>query len=198
MVISLSHLTIILIITIILHLIYLFIKYVFYIYILYTYIVTCNRLKSLTIKRKSKNRGKPGPFMNRIWTVNPKFMDEKLLCRICSKERLEVVFVPCGHLLVCIECSVCVTSCPVCRNPYKFAVRLFIFYAFNTDVNDESAVFFPSSESVLLCKLCNESEMEVALLPCKHVYCCFACAVNLKDCLLCGIKTIAYIRLYLS
>lgn len=36
-------------------------------------------------------------------------------CRICMENTCVVVFVPCGHVCSCTECSDRVDSCPVCR-----------------------------------------------------------------------------------
>ena len=41
---------------------------------------------------------------------------EQKLCVICLDKERVMVLTPCFHLCVCIECSVPLTSCPLCRN----------------------------------------------------------------------------------
>ena len=42
---------------------------------------------------------------------------EKLLdeCMVCSDQRREVLFTPCGHVTVCEQCSVRVKKCLLCK-----------------------------------------------------------------------------------
>ena len=41
---------------------------------------------------------------------------EQKLCVICLDKERDMVLTPCFHLCVCTECSVPLTSCPLCRN----------------------------------------------------------------------------------
>ncbi|KAH9487776.1 hypothetical protein Btru_068733 [Bulinus truncatus] len=52
-------------------------------------------------------------------------MREQTLCKICMDSEVEVVFLPCGHLVSCKDCSVALSDCPVCRKPLKGMVRAF-------------------------------------------------------------------------
>ena len=36
-------------------------------------------------------------------------------CKLCTLEEAIIVFVPCGHLLVCKYCAASLTDCPICR-----------------------------------------------------------------------------------
>ncbi|RZC35564.1 BIR and/or zf-C3HC4 3 domain containing protein [Asbolus verrucosus] len=51
--------------------------------------------------------------------------DLSKMCKICFINEIEVVFIPCGHLLACIECSLSLKTCPVCRQRFDGAMRVF-------------------------------------------------------------------------
>ena len=48
------------------------------------------------------------------------------LCKICMDNELEVTFVPCGHLMSCVDCSPVLKNCPICRKPIKGCVRTYL------------------------------------------------------------------------
>ncbi|XP_061349269.1 E3 ubiquitin-protein ligase SP1 isoform X1 [Gastrolobium bilobum] len=52
-----------------------------------------------------------------------RFMPE--LCVICLVQEYNTVFVPCGHMCCCTECSSHVTSCPLCRRQIEKVVKTF-------------------------------------------------------------------------
>ncbi|PVD28678.1 hypothetical protein C0Q70_11272 [Pomacea canaliculata] len=47
------------------------------------------------------------------------------ICKICLDRDVCIVFLPCGHLVCCAECSPALTTCPVCRQRIKGRVRAF-------------------------------------------------------------------------
>lgn len=47
-------------------------------------------------------------------------------CKICMVSEVEVVFVPCGHLLSCVMCGTALMNCPLCRTAIKGRVRTFL------------------------------------------------------------------------
>ncbi|CAH1181770.1 unnamed protein product [Phyllotreta striolata] len=51
---------------------------------------------------------------------------EKTLCKICFKNELGVVFLPCGHIVACVDCAAALKTCAVCRQPVEAAVRAFL------------------------------------------------------------------------
>ncbi|CAH1961034.1 unnamed protein product [Acanthoscelides obtectus] len=51
---------------------------------------------------------------------------EKTLCKICFKNELGVVFLPCGHIIACVDCAAALKSCAVCRKPLEATVRAFL------------------------------------------------------------------------
>ncbi|KAH9487784.1 hypothetical protein Btru_068745 [Bulinus truncatus] len=51
---------------------------------------------------------------------------QQTLCKVCMDHEVEMVFLPCGHLVCCSECAGAMKDCPVCRNHVKGMVRTFI------------------------------------------------------------------------
>ncbi|KAG8230533.1 hypothetical protein J437_LFUL011535 [Ladona fulva] len=50
---------------------------------------------------------------------------ESLMCIVCLQREFKVVFVPCGHLITCSDCSAQVNQCPLCRQ--SISSRLDVF-----------------------------------------------------------------------
>ncbi|KAH9510061.1 hypothetical protein Btru_043406 [Bulinus truncatus] len=51
---------------------------------------------------------------------------QQTVCKICMDKEVEIVFLPCGHLVSCAECASAMKDCPVCRKHIKGSVRAFI------------------------------------------------------------------------
>ncbi|XP_068596442.1 E3 ubiquitin-protein ligase XIAP [Brachionichthys hirsutus] len=47
-------------------------------------------------------------------------------CKICMDKDICIVFVPCGHLVSCGECSVSLTKCPICCRAIAQKIKTFI------------------------------------------------------------------------
>lgn len=47
------------------------------------------------------------------------------ICVICLEQEYNAVFVPCGHMCCCMNCSSHLTNCPLCRRRIDQAVRTF-------------------------------------------------------------------------
>ncbi|XP_059225226.1 death-associated inhibitor of apoptosis 2 isoform X2 [Stomoxys calcitrans] len=56
---------------------------------------------------------------------NRKLKDARL-CKICLDEEVAVVYLPCGHLVTCVQCAPGVVQCPMCRTTIKGFVRTFL------------------------------------------------------------------------
>ncbi|XP_023930660.1 baculoviral IAP repeat-containing protein 7-B-like [Lingula anatina] len=50
-------------------------------------------------------------------------LKEELTCKICMVEEVGVVFLPCGHLVACVQCAPALRNCPICRVVIKGVVR---------------------------------------------------------------------------
>ncbi|XP_075226321.1 death-associated inhibitor of apoptosis 2-like [Lycorma delicatula] len=42
-------------------------------------------------------------------------LKEARLCKICMDREIEIVFLPCGHLVTCVQCAHSLSDCPLCR-----------------------------------------------------------------------------------
>ncbi|CAL1528937.1 unnamed protein product [Lymnaea stagnalis] len=51
---------------------------------------------------------------------------QQTLCKICLDKEVQIVFLPCGHLVTCVECSLPLKDCPICRRLIKGTVRAFM------------------------------------------------------------------------
>jgi len=54
-------------------------------------------------------------------------MEEERTCLVCQDNRVNVAFIPCGHLCCCLACSLqsALTSCPVCRMKIQKRQKIF-------------------------------------------------------------------------
>jgi hypothetical protein len=41
------------------------------------------------------------------------------LCKICFDAELEIIFIDCRHLVCCIDCSLMLKECPICKKALK-------------------------------------------------------------------------------
>lgn len=53
-------------------------------------------------------------------------VEDHKLCKICYKNELGVVFLPCGHIVACVDCATALKNCAVCRKPLEATVRAFL------------------------------------------------------------------------
>ena len=51
-------------------------------------------------------------------------VDSKL-CKVCMDEDACIVFIPCGHLMSCVNCSPSLKNCAICRKPVKSSIRTY-------------------------------------------------------------------------
>ncbi|XP_038843384.1 putative inhibitor of apoptosis [Salvelinus namaycush] len=53
-------------------------------------------------------------------------LQEERTCKVCMDKEVNMVFIPCGHLVVCKECAPSLRKCPICRGLVKGTVRTFL------------------------------------------------------------------------
>ena len=53
-------------------------------------------------------------------------MKDQKECKICAEREVQVVFIPCGHLVACEICSHKLKECPICRQKIKTHVRTYM------------------------------------------------------------------------
>lgn len=41
-------------------------------------------------------------------------LEEEKICKVCMDKAVSVVFIPCGHLVVCLDCAEVLDKCPIC------------------------------------------------------------------------------------
>ncbi|XP_021938290.1 baculoviral IAP repeat-containing protein 7-like isoform X2 [Zootermopsis nevadensis] len=70
---------------------------------------------------KAKDDGVPPSLEEEV-----RRLKEARLCKICMDEEVGVVFLPCGHLVTCVNCAPSLHDCPVCRQLIKATVRTFL------------------------------------------------------------------------
>lgn len=47
-------------------------------------------------------------------------------CAICFERQKVIMFMPCSHLAACVECSVALVTCPICRKKVEATIRTYI------------------------------------------------------------------------
>nr|XP_019568243.1 PREDICTED: baculoviral IAP repeat-containing protein 3 [Rhinolophus sinicus]XP_019568244.1 PREDICTED: baculoviral IAP repeat-containing protein 3 [Rhinolophus sinicus] len=53
-------------------------------------------------------------------------LQEERTCKVCMDKEVSIVFIPCGHLIVCKDCAPSLRKCPICRGTIKGTVRTFL------------------------------------------------------------------------
>lgn len=133
---------------------------------------------------------------------DPSTMPDSMLCKICYKEEMKVAFIPCGHVIACIQCAMTLDQCAVCRQKFSMAMRVYVHI---DEEKDEDLDHLPCSSSQcsdepldpMLCKVCHKEEMEAAFIPCRHVYSCVKCASEMHECPVCSESFCATMQVYL-
>jgi len=91
--------------------------------------------------------------------------EDKLLdeCLVCSDQRRNVLFAPCGHITVCSGCSPRVKKCLLCK-----------------EYVDDRTVLGD-------CLVCTDNAATILFKPCLHMVTCDTCANVMKKCVECRI-----------
>ncbi|XP_022161673.1 baculoviral IAP repeat-containing protein 7-B-like isoform X2 [Myzus persicae] len=133
---------------------------------------------------------------------DPNTMPDSMLCKICYKEEMKVAFIPCGHVIACIQCALTLEQCAVCRQPFSMVMRVHLSMD-EENVKDLEQLPCSSSQcsdgqlDLMLCKVCHKEEMAAAFIPCRHVYACVKCAADMHECPVCTEGFCATIQVYL-
>ncbi|XP_060587497.1 baculoviral IAP repeat-containing protein 7-A-like [Ruditapes philippinarum] len=53
-------------------------------------------------------------------------LKEQYTCKICLDRRVDVIFLPCGHMVSCPQCAPALTKCPVCRRTINGQLKAFM------------------------------------------------------------------------
>lgn len=129
------------------------------------------------------------------------FYPDSMLCKICLKEKLEVVFLHCHHLISCVQCATTQTTCGLCRKEISISLRVFLHPELKDVVKDNRTgdlVLAPHEiDDATRCKTCRQKEISVLHLPCRHVWSCYECATNMTHCPKCNANIFALLQIYL-
>lgn len=66
----------------------------------------------------------PEEKLARLILENEKLKSDKL-CVICLENEKNILFQPCCHLSTCPSCSVYFNTCPICRVPVYYKLKIF-------------------------------------------------------------------------
>ncbi|XP_046450026.1 baculoviral IAP repeat-containing protein 7-B-like isoform X2 [Daphnia pulex] len=53
-------------------------------------------------------------------------LKEARLCKVCLDEEVSIAYIPCGHIVTCVQCAAALEHCPLCRKNIKGTVRIFL------------------------------------------------------------------------
>ncbi|WAR07716.1 BIR7A-like protein [Mya arenaria] len=53
-------------------------------------------------------------------------LKQQMMCKVCMDKDACVVFLPCGHLVACVECASVLRKCAICRKVIKGTVRAYM------------------------------------------------------------------------
>ncbi|XP_025203222.1 baculoviral IAP repeat-containing protein 7-B-like [Melanaphis sacchari] len=139
---------------------------------------------------------------NLFQKLNHNSVPDCMMCKICCKEEIEVAIVPCGHAIACIECTLALEQCAICRISFTKLMRIYLWKDKKQKLNKFlqlipfSFKIFSNTLNSMLCKVCNKEEIATVFLPCRHVYTCVKCAEEADTCLVCGENVFSFIQLY--
>jgi hypothetical protein len=52
--------------------------------------------------------------------------EERILCKICLTNEMNTMFIPCSHIVACIDCVSSVDKCPICRASYTKVAKVYL------------------------------------------------------------------------
>ncbi|XP_050091265.1 E3 ubiquitin-protein ligase mind-bomb [Anopheles aquasalis] len=82
-------------------------------------------------------------------------------CLLCSDQKRDTVFKPCGHVVCCENCGPRIKKCLICREAVS------------------------SREKIDECLVCSDRKASVFFKPCGHMVACEYCAPIMKKCVQC-------------
>ncbi|AJD80729.1 inhibitor of apoptosis 3 [Pseudoplusia includens SNPV IE] len=44
-------------------------------------------------------------------------------CKICFSKEIDACYIPCGHVVACMNCAWSVSDCPICRKPFTNVIK---------------------------------------------------------------------------
>lgn len=120
-------------------------------------------------------------------------------CKICYREKIDVLFIPCGHLFACIQCAVTLHECAICREPFSLTTYAFrvTMEEMKYDEDDQSTTANSRNDnSIALCRVCKIHSIGAAFVPCLHVHSCYLCAITAEICPVCSLAFSGLIQVF--
>ena len=81
--------------------------------------------KCSTINSELNESVKETKFENANRVVGEISEGKDFRCVICLQKDKNVIFLPCAHLASCVECSLALKNCPLCRKNVEASIRTF-------------------------------------------------------------------------
>ena len=97
-------------------------------------------------------------------------------CKLCVKNLINVVILPCSHMLSCSECFSKISNCPTCREE--------IVSYIHCDDLTKRTICRPKKKikvDELICKICKNYHVNKIALPCTHMSICSHCVKEEKN-----------------
>lgn len=85
-------------------------------------------------------------------------------CLLCSDQKRDTVFKPCGHVVCCDNCGPRIKKCLICREAVS------------------------EREKIGECLVCSDRKASVFFKPCGHMVACDNCAQIMKKCVQCRVQ----------
>ena len=68
----------------------------------------------------------PGQELEEKLRTENEVMKKQMHCKVCFSAEVGVVFLPCGHLVVCTSCAPSLQSCVICRRKITETIKIFM------------------------------------------------------------------------
>jgi len=86
----------------------------------------CEEVSSDADDDEDENAESPSPSRSSLTaTEEVRRLEKEKRCKLCNERDVEVVFLPCGHLVSCVRCSQNTSQCPVCKVLISQKVRTY-------------------------------------------------------------------------
>ena len=85
-----------------------------------------NEILKEKLKQNEKSMKETMILNEKLKETERSVVAELRLCKICMENEMEITFLPCGHLMSCVNCAPVLKNCPICRRPIKGSVRTYL------------------------------------------------------------------------
>lgn len=80
-------------------------------------------MEQASTSEAKQNENVPSPQSKQELEDELERMRESRMCKVCMDGDIDVVFLPCAHMIACASCAVALTQCPICRKDIKYTVK---------------------------------------------------------------------------